>query len=422
MRVLIVGSGAREHAIAWKISQSSQVSKIFVAPGNAGTALEFENVPISATDLVSLADFAEAQAIDLTVVGPEAPLVAGIHEEFSKRKMSLVGPSRQAALLEGSKVFAKDFMARHSIPTARYQTVHTYSDAMARLEKWWQFPMVVKADGLAAGKGVFICSSRKEAENALDLIFNQHHFGDAGNRVVLEEFLEGRETSYMVFTDGRTAAPIVASQDYKRALDNDRGPNTGGMGAVSVPGLISDETERRILNEIIQPALLAMEEEGHPFQGILYAGLMITAEGPKVLEFNVRLGDPETQVVLLRLESDLAALLAAVANGSLAETSVRWSSRCAACVVLAAHGYPGTVQTGKVITGLEMSREMHNIKVFHAGTSPQDGKIITAGGRVLTVASAAGSLGEAILQVYQAVNALHFDGMHYRSDIGAGIK
>ncbi|HEY3128471.1 MAG TPA: phosphoribosylamine--glycine ligase [Acidobacteriota bacterium] len=421
MRILVVGGGAREHALAWKISQSSSVTKIFVIPGNAGTGEEFENVPIPATDIPSLADFAEAQAVDLTVVGPEAPLVAGIHEEFSRRELPLVGPSKAAAQLEGSKVFAKDFMARHSIPTGRYQTIHSFSQGEAGLDAGWRFPVVVKADGLAAGKGVFICASRQDALQALDLIFNRRQFGEAGNRVVLEEYLEGRETSYMVFTDGNSVVPIVASQDYKRALDRDSGPNTGGMGAVSLPGLISEAMERRILDEVICPTLRAMKDEGHPFQGVLYAGLMITPEGPKVLEFNVRLGDPETEVVLFRLESDMARLLAALASGSLAAVQPRWSSRCAACVVIASRGYPGSYSTGEVITGLETGAQMNNIKIFHAGTATRDGKVVTAGGRVLTIASAADTLGEALSQAYRAIGAIRFDGMYYRSDIGAKL-
>ncbi len=419
MKVLVVGGGAREHALAWKISHSSSVTKIFVAPGNAGTGEEFENVPISPADLVSLADFAEAQAVDLTVVGPEAPLVAGIHEQFSRRGLPLVGPSAAAAQLEGSKVFAKDFMARHSIPTARYQTVHSFLEGESRLDAGWEFPIVVKADGLASGKGVFICASRQEARNALDLIFTRRQFGDAGNRVVLEEYLQGREASYMVFTDGDAVAPIVASQDYKRALDGDSGPNTGGMGAISLPGLIDEPMEQQILAEVVGPTLRAMKDEGHPFQGVLYAGLMITCEGPKVLEFNVRLGDPETEVVLFRLDSDLGLLLAALASGSLATVQPRWSSRCAACVVVASQGYPGSYPTGKVITGLEMCAQMNNIKVFHAGTTAKDGKVVTAGGRVLTIAAAAETLVEALSRVYQAIDVIHFDGMHYRSDIGA---
>ncbi|MBI4456147.1 MAG: phosphoribosylamine--glycine ligase [Acidobacteria bacterium] len=422
MRILVIGGGAREHAIAWKISQSTRVQKVFVAPGNGGTEQEFENIPIAATDVASLADFAEAQAVELTVVGPEAPLVAGIADEFSQRRLPLVGPSRQAAQLEGSKVFAKDFMARNSIPTARYATMTSYAEGEKQLDADWKFPVVVKADGLAAGKGVFICSSEKEARAALDLICNQRKFGEAGNRVVMEEYLQGHETSYMVFTDGRSVVPIAASQDYKRALDMDQGPNTGGMGAISIPSLISEPLEQRVLAEIISPTLAAMESEGAPFQGVLYAGLMLTAEGPKVLEFNVRLGDPETEVVLLRFQSDLAQLLTCLINKSLRTVQAGWSRQCAVCVVIAAQGYPGDYQSGRIITGLEKSREMNNIKVFHAGTRRHHNQLLTAGGRVLTVAAASDTLEEAVGQVYEAIAVIHFDGMHYRSDIGARIK
>jgi phosphoribosylamine--glycine ligase len=422
MKILVVGPGAREHAIAWKLSQSSKITKIFVAPGNAGTAREFENVPIPVNDLASLADFAEAQAIDLTVVGPESPLVAGIAEEFQKRSLPLVGPSRNAARLEGSKVFAKEFMSRHKIPTARYATVESYDQAINQIAREWRFPLVVKADGLAAGKGVFVCASEREAVDALEAIFKKRQFGSAGDRVVLEEFVTGREASYMVFTDGRNIAPVVASQDYKRAYDGDAGPNTGGMGAVSVPGLIEEALERQILSQIIQPTLRAMESEGFPFQGALYAGLMITNEGPRVLEFNVRLGDPETEVILPRLQSDFADLLLSVADRTLQEQVLEWSMRSAVCVVLASGGYPGEYQTGKIISGLEMSSDMDNIKVFHAGTALRDGRVVTAGGRVLMISATAGSLPEAVLRAYEAVNAIQFEGMRYRSDIGAGLE
>jgi len=421
MKILIIGSGAREHAIAWKLSHSSKVNKIFVAPGNAGTARDFENVPIAPDDFASLADFAEAQAIELTVVGPEAPLVGGISEEFQKRSLLLVGPSPAAARLEGSKVFAKDFMARHGIPTARYITVHSYEEGVKHIGGEWRFPTVVKADGLAAGKGVLICDSEREMLDALDSIFRKRQFGPAGERAVLEEFLTGRESSYMVFTDGHNIAPVVASQDYKRAFDSDAGPNTGGMGAVSVPGLVEEAMERQILSQIIQPTLRAMESEGSPFQGALYAGLMLTSEGPMVLEFNVRLGDPETEVILPRLQSDFADLLMSVADRTLQEQVLEWSLRSAVCVVLASGGYPGEYETGKIVTGLEMSSDLDNINVFHAGTAVRDGRVVTAGGRVLAISATAPTLPEAVLRAYEAVNTIQFEGMRYRSDIGGGL-
>ena len=421
MRVLVIGAGGREHALAWKIAQSRRVQKVFVAPGNGGTAQEFENVPLPAGDIPAFADFADAQGIDLTVVGPEVPLVAGVSDEFDRRGLPLVGPSRSAAQLEGSKVFAKEFMERHAIPTARYRIVRSYAEGETELYGGWEYPLVVKADGLAAGKGVFICSSLSEARAALDSIFLQRKFGPAGDRVILEEFLQGRETSYMVFTDGRSVVPIVPSQDYKRVRDGDQGPNTGGMGAVSVPGLISESMEQTILGKIVHPTLAAMEKEGNPFRGILYAGLMLAPQGPRVLEYNVRLGDPETQVVLLRLESDFALLLESLTAQTLQSVAVRWSPRSAACVVLAAQGYPEACETGRSISGLAKPSEINDIKVFHAGTRLHDGQLRTAGGRVLTVAATGAALEEALERVYRTVQSIHFEGMHYRSDIGKGL-
>jgi len=420
VNILVVGSGGREHAICWKLKQSSLLSRLYCAPGNAGTSRLGENVPIDPDDIGRLLEFAKSRQIDLTVVGPEAPLVEGIVDQFQAAGLQVSGPSREAAQLEGSKAFAKDFMRRHGIPTADYQT---YSDAAlvaADLRGGrYRFPLVVKADGLAAGKGVFISPDLASAERAVDAIMRDRQFGASGDRLVIEEFLEGEEVSFMVFSDGRNYIPMVPSQDHKAVFDGDKGPNTGGMGAYSIDAILSPQIRQRVLSEVIEPTIRGMAEEGMPFRGILYAGLMIAASGPKVLEYNARFGDPETQVVLPRLDADLVSILAGIAKGDLTQADVRWNNDAVVCVVVASGGYPGSYQKGKDISGLEMAGEIRNTVVFHAGTAQRNGKTVSSGGRVLGITAKAKSLEEAILQAYEGVNKVHFEGMYYRRDIAA---
>lgn len=420
MKVLVVGSGGREHAIVWKIKQDPQLGQLFCAPGNTGTAELAQNVPIGAEDLEGLLDFAVSQQIELTLVGPEVPLAAGIVDRFQQVGLSIAGPSRAAAQLESSKVFAKDFMKRHAIPTAGYESFDQLELAETALKSdRFQFPVVLKADGLAAGKGVFICSDRNLSLEALNWIMGERRFGASGDRVVIEEFLEGKEVSFMVFSDGVNILPMVPSQDHKAIYEGDRGPNTGGMGAYSTDAILSEELRGRILDEIIYPTLRGMSEEGNPYRGILYAGLMINREGPKVLEFNVRFGDPETQVVLPRLESDLLAILYATASDSLRDVKISWNQNAAVCVVMVAKGYPGSYDKGQEISGLEMVSEDENTIAFHAGTALKDGKFLTNGGRVVGVTSVAPTLEAAIIRAYEGVNKIYFEGMYCRRDIAS---
>ncbi len=381
-------------------------------------------MPIDADDSCRLLDFALSRQVDLTVVGPEAPLVAGIVDQFEAAGLVAMGPSRAAAQLEGSKAFAKDFMRRQGIPTADYQT---YTDAAlvhTDLQGGrYHFPLVIKADGLAAGKGVFICPELRSAEAAVDAIMRAREFGASGDRLVVEEFLQGEEVSFMVFSDGRNYVPMVPSQDHKAVFDGDKGPNTGGMGAYSIDAILTPQLREQVLSAVIEPTIRGMAEEGTPFRGILYAGLMITASGPKVLEYNARFGDPETQVVLPRLDGDLASILAGIARGDLTQTEIRWNNDAVVCVVVASGGYPGSYQKGKEISGLEMAGEGRNTVVFHAGTAEQNGKTVSSGGRVLGITARANSLEEAILRAYEGVNKIHFEGMYYRRDIAAkGLK
>ena len=424
MKVLLVGSGGREHAIAWKIKQNSQLEQLYCAPGNAGTAQLAENVSIDVEDIDGLADFVVSQQIDLTIVGPEAPLVAGIVDRFQQQGLLAAGPSREASRLEGSKAFAKDFMKRHAIPTGGYQIFDQVEPAETALKgNAFQFPVVLKADGLAAGKGVFICPDLAASLEALDGIMRKRKFGASGDRLVIEEFLEGEEASFMVFTDGVNILPMVPSQDHKAIYEGDQGPNTGGMGAYSIDAILSEELRRKVLDEIIYPTIRGMAEEGNPYQGILYAGLMMTREGPKVLEFNVRFGDPETQVILPRMESDLLDLLYAMAEGNLENADVRWRENAAVCVVIAAKGYPGSYEKGQEISGLDMASEDENTIAFHAGTTLKDGKTFTNGGRVLGITSVAPTLQPAIMRAYEGVNKIHFEGMYCRRDIASkGLK
>ena len=420
MKVLIVGSGGREHTLAWKIHQSPRLSRLYSAPGNPGTRQLGQNVPIPASDLEGLLNFARQEQIDLTIIGPEAPLVNGMVDRFEAAGLRVAGPRQGSAQLEGSKVFAKDFMQRHRVPTARYRS---YEDAGAAIEALrrgeWEFPVVVKADGLAAGKGVLICQDVGESLDAIRLVMQERKFGAAGDRVVIEEFLEGEEVSFMVFTDGNRVLPMVPSQDHKAIYDGDKGPNTGGMGAYSVDWILNPETREQVMDQVIGPTIDGMAAEGHPFQGVLYAGLMLTSDGLKVLEFNVRFGDPETQVLLPRLESDLLEVFWAIAQGELDLTEVKWVDDATVCVVLAAPGYPGSYEKGIPIQGVEKAEGEHHTVVFHAGTALQDDVLMSSGGRVLGVTSRAPTLQQAIQRAYRGAEKIEFNGKYYRRDIGA---
>ena len=419
MKVLMIGGGGREHALAWKLAQSNDVEQVFVAPGNAGTATEpkLTNIAIGATDLDALVAFAQQEQIALTVVGPEAPLVEGVVDRFQAAGLTIFGPSQRAAQLEGSKSFTKDFLARHHIPTADYQTFTAVEPALAYLADMGA-PIVIKADGLAAGKGVIVAMSEAEAEAAIRDMLEANAFGDAGARVVIEEFLEGEEASFIVMVDGENVVPMATSQDHKRAYDGDTGPNTGGMGAYSPAPVVTPEVDARIMEQVILPTVRGMAEEGNAYTGFLYAGLMIDPQGnPKVIEYNCLFGDPETQPIMMRLTSDLAALCLAGAKGELADKQCEWDSRAAVGVVLAAGGYPGSYRKGDVIHGLA-DAEQAQCKVFHAGTAQNaEGDITTAGGRVLCVTALGDSVSAAQQQAYQGVKAIHWDGVEFRRDI-----
>ncbi len=416
MKVLVVGSGGREHALVWKISHSPLVEKIYAAPGNGGMK-EAERVPIPVHEVVALADFAAERAVDLTVVGPELPLALGIVDEFQRRGLKIFGPSRLAAELEASKVFAKEFMTRHGIPIAEFDVATDFSTGREIIESGkYGYPVVIKADGLAGGKGSLVCQTHEEALRALDLLINRRVFGTAGDRVIIERFLPGREISFTVITDGKNIVPIVTSKDYKRAYDEDQGPNTGGMGAVSPCPYVDANLYVKIMDSIIRPTIRGMLEEGREFRGVLYAGLMLTEEGPKVLEFNVRFGDPETQAIIMRLRSDLVEVLNSVAEGLIPEKKLEWDREVSIDVVLASSGYPGKYEKGKEIKGLDEVGE--DVILFHAGTEFRDGKFYTSGGRVLNVAAKGKDLGEARAKVYSAIEKIHFEGMFYRKDIG----
>ena len=419
MKVLVIGSGGREHALAWKIRQSPRVSEVVVAPGNAGTAAELgvRNVAVAMHDIDGLLALAKAENVALTVVGPEVPLVAGVVDRFRGAGLRCFGPRKLAAQLEGSKNFAKEFLVRHNIPTARHRAFDQLKPALAYVRAVGA-PIVIKADGLAAGKGVVVALTLPDAEQALHDMLGAHVLGEASARVVIEEFLDGEEASYIVLCDGRRALPLATSQDHKRRDDRDLGPNTGGMGAYSPAPVVTPDVERRILREIIEPTLAGMAAEGAPFIGFLYAGLMIDRHGaPRVIEFNVRLGDPETQPILLRLRSDLVDMIDAALDGRLDKLSVSWDARVALGVVLAAHGYPGKVRLGDAIEGLDADFGA-NVKVFHAGTKNENGKIVTAGGRVLTVCALGEDFAAAQQRAYTAVRKIKADGLFCRRDIG----
>lgn len=419
MKVLLIGSGAREHALAWKLASSPRVHEVLVAPGNGGTHTErrVRNVDIAATDINALLGFALAEKVDLTVVGPEAPLVLGIVDRFRAAGLACFGPRKIAAQLEGSKAFSKDFLARHNIPSARYAVFNELTPALAYVRQHGA-PIVIKADGLAAGKGVVVALTLADAELALHDMLGAKAFGDASSRVVIEEFLHGEEASYIVLCDGKNALPLATSQDHKRRDEGDLGPNTGGMGAYSPAPVVTHAIEQRVLAEVIRPTLEGMAAEGAPFIGFLYAGLMIDAEGnAKVLEFNVRLGDPETQPIMLRLKSDLLELLEAALEGRLPQMSVQWDTRPAIGVVIAAAGYPGPTRSGDVISGLDASHST-DVQVFHGATRMVDDQIQSAGGRVLTVCALGEDLKAAREHAYAAARQIHFDGAFYRRDIG----
>ncbi len=418
MKVLIIGSGGREHALAWKVAQSPRVSEVHVAPGNAGTATEARtrNVPIRAEDVDGLVRYALAEGIDLTIVGPEGPLVLGVTDAFRSAGLRCFGPSRRAAQLEGSKAFSKDFLNRHGIPTAAYATF-SRNDFDAGWVRFHQGPLVVKADGLAAGKGVVICATADEAVETAQAMF-AGRFGKAGDRVVVEEFLEGEEASFIAMVDGEHVLPLATSQDHKRLLDGDRGPNTGGMGAYSPAPVVTAAIHERVMHEVMWPTVRALAAEGTPYVGFLYAGLMIAADGtPRVLEFNCRFGDPETQPILARMRSDLTALCEAAIDGRLATVEVDWDPRAAVGVVLAAAGYPESVRKGDVITGLEAAASMPG-KVFHAGTAIEGDHVVTAGGRVLCAVGLGDTVADAQAQAYALVGAIRWEGAQYRHDIG----
>lgn len=451
MNVLIVGSGGREHALAWKIAQSKKVDKIYCAPGNAGIAFVAECVDIKATDIPALLMFAKERSIDLAVIGPESPLIMGIADEFRAAGIPTFGPSKAAAAIEGSKVFAKNLMAKYDIPSAGYRTFDDPDEARAYIEQISSgddCPIVIKADGEALGKGVFVCTKKVEALQAIHMTMVDKAFGESGDRVVVEELLVGQEASLMVVTDGESIVPLIPVQDHKRAYDGDLGPNTGGMGCYTPVPVVTQEFYDQVIETIIKPTIRAMKSEGCPYTGLLYTGVILTADGPKVLEYNARFGDPETQVVLPMLESDLVELLYASAlgsarnlgaeenasalgstrnlgaeknasvAGSLDSAEIKWYNGCAVCVVIASGGYPGSYESGKPISGLNEANALDGVTVFHAGTKLQQGHVATSGGRVLGVTALGSDFREAIDRAYAGVDRIHFDGMHFRKDIG----
>jgi phosphoribosylamine--glycine ligase len=419
MRVLVVGSGGREHALVWAIQRSGRASKVYCAPGNGGTAGEATNVPIAANRIKELANFAQQAEIDLTVVGPELPLTLGIVDHFEQLGLRIIGPTAAAAQLEGSKAFAKAFMERHSIPTSRYLQTDSFEEAQQVIRQGrFGFPLVIKADGLAAGKGVVIANDVDEAEATINQILKAKVLGLAGRRILLEEFLIGEEASFLVFTDGQDALPMVPSQDHKTVFDNDRGPNTGGMGAYSADWILSPATHAEVMDRIVLPTLHGMAAEGMPYRGILYVGLMLTSKGLYVLEYNVRLGDPEAQPVLFRLQSDFVEVCEAIVQRQLGQVRLQWDPQCSVCVVLASGGYPGEYQKGLEISGLREAEIAPDVKVFHAGTEWQDGHLVTAGGRVLGVTARATTLKAATQAAYKAAGNIQFRDMHFRRDIG----
>lgn len=418
MKVLVIGQGGREHALCWKLKNSPSVERVYCAPGNAGTALEATTVDITATNIERLVQFAKSERIDLTVVGPEASLVAGVVDAFQAVGLRIFGPTQKAAELEGSKLFSKELMRKANVPTAEFRSFSRFQDAVMYLEEREETALVVKADGLASGKGVFVCKDRQEALAAVKQVMVDQTFGASGNKIVIEECLHGQEASILAIVDGNTILTLEASQDHKRAQDGDAGPNTGGMGAYCPTPLITDKLMDQIVEKVLIPTVHFMNVEERPFKGCLYAGIMVTNQGPKVLEFNVRFGDPETQPVLMRLKSDLGELLKAAADGKLAEFGpAEWDPRPAVCVVMAAEGYPGAVKRGSVIRGLDDAAQLADAKVFHAGTVRKGNDIVTDGGRVLGVTALGADFAEAKLNAYQAVKCIRWPGGWCRKDI-----
>jgi phosphoribosylamine--glycine ligase len=419
MKVLLIGGGGREHALEWKLKQSPLVTKIWCAPGNAGIAAEAECVNVDSGDVGAIVALAEKIRPDLTVVGPEVPLVNGIADAFALRNWAIVGPTRQAAKLEGSKIFSKEFLQRHNIPTAQmYGQFDSADKANAALEtvKW---PVVMKADGLCAGKGVFLAPDKKAAKNFISSVMEEQELGEGGARILLEETLEGEELSFIILTDGQRYAALVPTRDHKRVFDGNEGPNTGGMGAYSSDELLPSALREKIVAQIVEPTLRGLAADELRYQGFLYIGVMLTADGPKVLEFNCRLGDPETQAIVARMDFDLAEVLADVAAARVDASKLKWKSGASACVVMASGGYPGKFEVGKEITGLHEAGGVPGVKVLHAGTKCDGNKIVTNGGRVLGITAAGATLDEALGRVYEAAQQIHFVGAHYRKDIGA---
>lgn len=413
---MVIGQGGREHALIWKLAQSQRVNKIYCAPGNGGTASLAENVPLKETDVDSLVRFAKEKGIDYTVVGPENPLLAGVVDAFQKEGLLVFGPTRASALIEGSKSFAKQLMEKYNIPTGKYKVFDSLNDALAYVDTQ-DAPIVVKADGLAAGKGVTVAQSREEAKDALRSMMAEKRFGEAGTRVVIEEYLEGEELSLMAFVDGLTVVPMLPAQDHKPVFDGDKGPNTGGMGAYAPVTHMPQEMIDQAVEKILKPAAQALAKEGRPFQGVLYAGLMHTAQGPKVVEFNARFGDPETQVVLPLLKTDLMDVIEAVCHHKLDELKVEWHRQSAVTVVAASPGYPGSYPTGKEIQGMENWSGRQDVVIFQAGTKWENGKLVTNGGRVFSVTALGDDLASARDKAYNVLNEVTFEGMHFRKDI-----
>src|SRR5216684_3235496 len=418
MKVLVLGSGGREHALVWKLRQSARVSKLYCAPGNGGIADEADSLPVDLKSLPSIVALGEQVRPDLTVVGPELPLTLGVVDEFTRRGWPIFGPTKAAAQLESSKSFAKEFLQRHHIPTAHYAICDSIEQVRSALSHF-HLPVVVKADGLAAGKGVVIAKSKDEATSVAAEMLSGKMLGEAGSRVVLEECLKGDELSFLVLSDGERVAPLVAAQDHKRVGDGDTGPNTGGMGAYSTADIVDDTMRDWLVNHIARPVIAGMKAEGAEFKGVLYCGLMMTARGPMVLEFNCRFGDPETQPILLRLESDLLEAMEASIDGRTSDGDFKWSNDAAVCVVMASGGYPGTYEAGKKIMGLEDAAKLDGVRVFHAGTSKRDDAFYTSGGRVLGVTARAAELQSAVQRAYEACAKIGFEGAHYRKDIAA---
>jgi phosphoribosylamine--glycine ligase len=422
VRILVVGGGGREHALVWKLRQSPDVTEIYCAPGNAGIRSLADCIPIDPSDIVELADFAEKLSIGLTIVGPELPLILGLSDEFERRGLLVFGPNRAASELEGSKAFAKDFLKRHKIPTARYHVVSSMDEATTVIESdEVGLPLVVKADGLASGKGVSIIEKREDALELARKLIEGRQLGSAGTRLVLEEYLTGEEVSFFALSDGSNVLPLVAAQDHKRAFDGDEGPNTGGMGCICPATMLKAETLKTIVKDIVRPTISGLAAEGRRYQGLLYCGLMITDDGPKVLEYNVRLGDPEAQAILPRLKSDLFPLLREVSEGHLGQHRLEWTREPAVSVVLASGGYPGKYETGKAIEGLDAGKvELdEGIYAFHAGTKLEEGKLVTTGGRVLAITGLGANLKSAIENAYRGVDLVKFEGRHFRTDIGS---